>query len=177
MGVKGLSNRPTSCGESVLPVIPNTFLHQSTIEFLSCSGLLPVDQADDAASFSGLDRKSAKHAGLLSCGIVGIVRRGHYAPLGRPNRLTISVLISPMKNNRSGRSFDQTFWCVIPDQVLVCMCCTFVPTRKYLRYLRFHLRRWVACDQVGSVHAFLPCGHFDFDSASLHKMTNSKYFW
>lgn len=26
-------------------------------------------------------------------------------------------------------------------QVLVCMCCTFVPTRKYLRYLRFHLKR------------------------------------
>ncbi|KAK2564848.1 Unconventional myosin-X [Acropora cervicornis] len=26
-------------------------------------------------------------------------------------------------------------------QVLVCMCCTFIPTRKYLRYLRFHLKR------------------------------------
>ncbi|XP_073237058.1 unconventional myosin-X-like isoform X2 [Porites lutea] len=26
-------------------------------------------------------------------------------------------------------------------QVLVCMCCTFVPSRKYLRYLRFHLKR------------------------------------
>jgi len=26
-------------------------------------------------------------------------------------------------------------------QVLVCMCCTFVPTRKYLRYVRFHLKR------------------------------------
>ncbi|PFX28678.1 Unconventional myosin-X [Stylophora pistillata] len=26
-------------------------------------------------------------------------------------------------------------------QVLVCMCCTFVPTRKYLRYLRLHLKR------------------------------------
>ncbi|EDO44785.1 predicted protein [Nematostella vectensis] len=26
-------------------------------------------------------------------------------------------------------------------QVLVCMCCTFIPTRKYLRYLRSHLKR------------------------------------
>jgi len=26
-------------------------------------------------------------------------------------------------------------------QVLVCMCCTFLPSRKFLRYLRFHLKR------------------------------------
>eukprot|EP00794_Sanderia_malayensis_P003678 gene3678-4195_t len=26
-------------------------------------------------------------------------------------------------------------------QVLVCMCCTFLPSRKYLRYLRFHIKR------------------------------------
>ena len=111
-----------------------------------CAGFLSVDQTDHTPSKPWLDRQPKEHAGEL-----GITFSVHLSFLTLWAVCIMNIGGAELQGT-SGLTlaFDTVpFWwhlfnLVIPLQVLVCMCCTFIPTRKYLRYLRFHLKRSVA---------------------------------
>ncbi len=99
---------------------------------------------------------------LQTCLDLRPLRDELYCQLIKQTSVTNSCVLTQMQTQPN---LQLRYW-----QLLTCMSCTFLPSCSILRYLRFHLKRWVT--HIPNLHSALICTLTNPPAGSQHKNIN-----